>query len=84
MRRARLETIENSDGSFHIRLRASNGRILAHTETLQGRQIKRARVALLGAMADILGADEVPLTSPVTVPKCVCPTCELVRAEMKP
>ena len=41
-RHARIETVRNADGTFHLRMRSANGRIRWHTETLTGRQVKRA------------------------------------------
>lgn len=46
MRHGRLETVRHDDGKFHIRLTASNGKVLMHSEELTGRQVKRARKAI--------------------------------------
>lgn len=51
-RHGRLETITNPDGTFHLRIVAANGRILAHSEQLTGRQVERARRAILRAVAE--------------------------------
>lgn len=51
-RHGRLETVMNDDGSFHLRLRAANGRILMHSEQLAGRQVKRARTAIEAAFTE--------------------------------
>lgn len=51
-RHGRLETVENPDGTFHVRLKAANGRILMHSEQLTGKQWGRAIVTICVALQD--------------------------------
>ena len=67
MRHGRLVTIKHDDGTFHLRLVASNGKVLMHSEELTGRQVKRARRAITQAFDEHDAAE---------MRECDCPACE--------
>lgn len=57
-RRARIEILAAEGGGYFLRLRASNGRILAHSEVYASKSnAKRAASAWLVAMSDLEWAD---------------------------
>lgn len=51
-RHGRIEAVENGDGTFFLRIKAANGRTLAHTEQLTGRQVARAKAAIIRAVIE--------------------------------
>ena len=65
-RHGRLEVKRHEDGTFWIRLVASNGKVLMHSEQLTGRQVKRAQRAITDAFDEHFGAE---------FNGCDCPAC---------